>query len=161
MAFTNSWMSVSCATTLAVPAALGAIIQATCDFLTRAHSGGACDRQTAFEPLMDAAIVRAIRRLLMEGMQRAQHPLGVPPELVAAAASAAICGGVKQWFSMPDRPPAKVIVAQMLELILPMLEAGLKAESPVAAAANPHRIVTRPSETGREKRRGPALPGFM
>ena len=56
------------------PAALGAIIQATCDFLTQAHSRGACDRQTAFQPLMDAAIAKAIQRLLMEGLQRAQHP---------------------------------------------------------------------------------------
>ena len=61
------------------PAAVGAIIQATCDFLTQAHSGGDCDRQTAFEPLMDAAIVKAIQRLLMEGLKRAQHPTSGMP----------------------------------------------------------------------------------
>jgi AcrR family transcriptional regulator len=121
------------------PAALGAIIQATCDFFTQAHSRGACDRQTAFQPLMDAAIVKAIQRLLMEGLQRAQHPASSSPELMAAAASAAICGGVKQWLSMPERSPAKALVAQLQELILPMLEAGSKAESPVAAAAHPHQ----------------------
>jgi AcrR family transcriptional regulator len=117
------------------PAAVGAIIQATCDFLTQAHSRGDCDRQTAFEPLMDAAIVTAIRRLLMEGLQRAEHPLEIPAELVAAAASAAICGGVKQWLSSPDRPPAEVIVAQLQELVLPML----RVTSPVAVVANLHR----------------------
>jgi hypothetical protein len=77
--------------------------------------------------------------LLMEGLQRAQHPSSSSPELMAAAASAAICGGVKQWLSMPERPPVKNVVAQLQELILPMLEAGSKAESPVAAAAHPHR----------------------
>ncbi len=117
------------------PAAVGAIIQATCDFLIRAHSGGvACERQTAFEPLMEAAIVSAIRRLLMEGLRAAPQPSAVPPELVAAAASAAISGGVKQWFSMPDRSPVNVMVAQLQGLILPMLP----AESPVAAAGNQH-----------------------
>lgn len=120
------------------PAALGAIIQATCDF-TQAHSGGACDRQTAFQPLMDAAIVKAIQRLLMEGLQRMQRPASSSPELVAAAASAAISGGVKHWFSTAERPPAKVLVAQLLELILPMMEAGSKAESPVAVAGHSHR----------------------
>ena len=60
------------------PAALSAIIQATCDFLAQAHSGGACERQTAFEPLMDAAIVAAIRRLLMEGLERKQRPQASP-----------------------------------------------------------------------------------
>jgi AcrR family transcriptional regulator len=121
------------------PAALGAIIQATCDFFTRAHAGGTCDRQTAFQPLMDAAIVKAIQRLLMEGLQRAVPPPSSSPELIAAAVSAAICGGVKQWLSMPDRPPVEDVVAHLQAMILPMLEAGSKPESPVAAAAHPHR----------------------
>jgi AcrR family transcriptional regulator len=121
------------------PAALGAIIQATCDFLAQAHSGGACDRQTAFQPLMDAAIAKAIKRLLMDGLQRAQPPVSYSPELIAAAVSAAIGGGVKQWLLMPERLPVENVVAQLQELILPMLEAGSKAESPVAAVAHPHR----------------------
>jgi AcrR family transcriptional regulator len=121
------------------PAALAAIIQATCDFLSQVHSAGACDRQTAFQPLMDAAIVKAIQRLLMEGLQRAQHPMSASPELTAATVSAAICGGVKQWLSMSERPPVENVVAQLQGLILPMLEADSKAESPVAVAAHPHR----------------------
>jgi AcrR family transcriptional regulator len=121
------------------PAALGAIIQATCDFLTQVHSRGACERQTAFEPLMDSALVKAIRGLLMEGLQHAELRLSSSPELIAAAASSAICGGAKQWFSMPERPPVTALVAQLQELILPMLEMDSRAESPVAAAAHPHR----------------------
>jgi len=115
------------------PAAVGGIILATCDFLAETHSKGACDRQTAFGPLMDAAIVAAIRRLLLEGMKRAEHAGELPAELVAAVASWAICGAVKQWFSMPDRPPAATFVSQLLGLILPML---VKAESPVEAPAH-------------------------
>ena len=75
MASTNSYTSASYATQAGCPAALEAIIQATCDFLTQAHSRGACDRQTAFQPLMDAAIAKAIQRLLMEGLQRAATPV--------------------------------------------------------------------------------------
>jgi AcrR family transcriptional regulator len=121
------------------PAALAAIIQATCDFFTQAHAAGACDRQTAFQPLMDAAIVKAIQRLLMEGLQRGHHPGSTSPELVAAAVGAAICAAVKQWLSMPERPPVEDVVAQLQGLILPMLETGATAELPVAAAAHPHR----------------------
>lgn len=124
------------------PAALGAIILATCDYLTQVHSGGACDRQTAFEPLMDAAIVTAIRRLLIEGLRRAEHPSDLPAGMVAAAASAAICAAVKQWLSMPDRPAAQAIVSQMLELVLPLLNAGVTAALPVAVAAHPHESST-------------------
>jgi AcrR family transcriptional regulator len=112
------------------PSALQAIVLATCDFLAQAHARGECDRQTSFEPLMDAAITKAIRRLLVEGLQKAKHPLSACPELVAAAASAAICGAVKHWFSLPGRPAAKVVAPQIVELILPML----REESPIPVA---------------------------
>jgi AcrR family transcriptional regulator len=126
------------------PGALGAIIRATCDFLTQAHSGGDCERQTAFEPLMDAAIVAAIRRLLLEGLdgkQRAsvaspEEPTCADPEMVAAAASWAIAGAVKQWLSMPDRPPVDTFVPQLLRLVLPMLDVPVREDSPIAAEAN-------------------------
>jgi AcrR family transcriptional regulator len=115
------------------PAALGGIILATCDFLAETHSRGGCERQTAFGPLMDAAMVAAICRLLLEGIKRAEHGGELPPEMVAAAASWAICGAVKQWFSTPDRPPAATLVTQLLGLILPML---VTAESPAEAPAH-------------------------
>lgn len=118
------------------PGALSAIIRATCDFLTQVHSGGVCDRQSAFQPLMDAAIVAAIRRLLMEGLERAQQPPAVSPEIAASTASWAIVGGVKQWLSQPDRPPAESFVPQLLQLVLPLLDAAAREDSPVAAAAN-------------------------
>ena len=87
---------------------------------------------------MDAAIAKAIQRLLMDGLQRGQHPVSSSPELVAATVSAAICGGVKQWLLMPERSPVKDVVAQLQELILPMLEAGSRVESPVAVASHRH-----------------------
>ncbi len=142
------------------PGALGAIIRATCDFQTQAHSGGECERQTAFEPLMDAAIVAAIRRMLVEGLER-KRPLVVSPEpsapdlkepsapdleLVAAAASWAIAGGVKQWLSMPDRPPVDTFVPQLLQLVLPMLDLTAKEDSPIAAGANLHQSSPAPAK---------------
>ncbi len=120
------------------PYAVAAIIQTTCDFLTRAHAGGACDRQTHFAPLMDAAITEAIRRLLMEGLARDPRASAIPAELVAAAASSAICSGVKQWLAKPDRTSSEVVVPQLLGLVLPMLEATSTAELPVADQEHPH-----------------------
>lgn len=125
------------------PGALGAIIRATCDFQTQAHSRGECERQTAFEPLMDAAIVAAIRCLLVEGLERKQRrspekPTAPDPDLVAAAASWAIAGGVKQWLSMPDRPPVDTFVPQLLQLVLPILDLTAREDSPIAAEANLH-----------------------
>jgi AcrR family transcriptional regulator len=108
------------------PEALGAIILATCDFLVQAHSTGDCAHQTAFEPLMDAAIVKAIRRLLLLGMERTESTPS-NPEMVAAAVSAAICAAVKQWLASPDRPPAEMLVGQLQPLIMLMLAAGSPA----------------------------------
>jgi AcrR family transcriptional regulator len=105
------------------PAAVTAIILATCDYLTQAHAQGDCNRQTAFEPLMDAAIIKAIRRIMLAGMPSDT----ASAELVAAAASASICAGVKQWFSLPDRPPAEDFAIQFRDLIMPMLRVVLPA----------------------------------
>jgi AcrR family transcriptional regulator len=121
------------------PGTLGAIILATCDFLTQAHSSGVCEHQTAFEPLMGAAIENTIRRLLMMGFEQEKAVPPEPPDLVAAVVSAAICGGVKQWATMADRPPAETLVAQLQELVMPMLDPAFRAGSAVAAAAHHHR----------------------
>jgi AcrR family transcriptional regulator len=135
------------------PAALAAIVRATCDFQTQAHCGGECERQTAFEPLMDAAMVAAIRSMLLEGLERKQRPPVVSkepsapaPEMVATAASWAIAGGVKQWLSMPDRPPVETFVPQLLQLVLPMLDATVRADSPIAAATNLHQSSPAPAK---------------
>jgi len=106
-------------------------VLATCDFLTEVHARGECNRQTAFEPLMGAAITKAIYRLLVEGLPRSENPLAASPELIAATVSPAICGAVNHWFSLSGRPPARVAAPQLAQLILPMLG----AESPVEVVA--------------------------
>ncbi len=102
--------------------AVGAIVLAACDYLTLTHTGGGeCERQSAFEPLIDAAMVGAVQRMLLQGMPSVAGS-SLPIEVFAAAASWAICGAVKQWFSNPRRLPAEEIVAPVLGLILPMIE---------------------------------------
>lgn len=101
--------------------ALGALVLAVCDYLTQAHSGGACDRQSAFQPLIDSAMTTAVQRVLMQGMP-STLPSGLPAEVAAASASWAIVGAVNQWFRTPDRPGAEAIRGPILALVLPMLE---------------------------------------
>lgn len=101
--------------------ALGAIVLAACDYLTEAHSGGDCDRQSAFQPLIDAAMTTTIQRILRKGMPSGAA-VGLPHEVIVASASWAIVGAVNQWFATPGRPPAEEITAPVLALILPMLE---------------------------------------
>ncbi len=109
------------------PSAAGAVILAAGDYLTQMETGdGACQRQSAFQPLVDAAIVRAIGRVLAEGIPGAEGGTAIGPgrEIVAAAASWALYGAVKEWFRMERRVPAEEMVGMVLELVLPILAAG-------------------------------------
>lgn len=114
------------------PTAISALILAACDYLTLTCGGGECQHQSSFEPLIEAAITSAIRRVLMGGMPPAGSKSASPsgptsrnptPQMIATAASWAIYGAVKEWFNTPSRPPADDIVPGILQLILPMLPA--------------------------------------
>jgi AcrR family transcriptional regulator len=116
------------------PSAASAIILAACDYLTQTHSNpDVCNRQSAFEPLVDAAITTAIRRTLAKGMP--PHPASASPtpaisaEIVATTASWAIYGAVKQWSLTIGRPPADEIVPAILQLVLPILQQAKPAEA--------------------------------
>ena len=104
------------------PSAAGAVILAACDYLTQMDKGeGTCQRQSAFQPLVDAAIVQAIRRVLAEGVP-GEAAGGVPSAIVVATASWAIYGAVKEWFNTPGRVPSEEMVGTVLELVVPILQ---------------------------------------
>ena len=116
------------------PSAVSALILATCDYLTHTHTSRTeCQRQSAFQPLIEAALITAIRRVLMEGMPKSGSASGPPPQMIATAASWAIYGAVKEWFRTPGRPPAEEVIPVVMQLIIPMLEsAAPKEPQPVA-----------------------------
>ena len=105
------------------PSAASAIILAACDYLTQIHTGD-CTRHNAFEPLMEAAMVAAIRRVLTEGVRNLHSNPTVSPEMIATTAAWAIYGAVKQWFYSPNHPPAEEAVQPILQLIVPILQAA-------------------------------------
>jgi AcrR family transcriptional regulator len=114
------------------PTAISALILAACDYLSLTCGSGECQRQSAFEPLIEAAITSAIRRVLMGGMPPAGSKTGpasgLEPQMIATAASWAIYGAVKEWFNTTSRPPADDIVPGILQLILPMLQTARQPE---------------------------------
>jgi AcrR family transcriptional regulator len=117
------------------PTAARAIILAVCDYLAHVHtSSTTCERQGAFEPLAEAAITAAIRRVLMEGMPKANLVPELPPAMIATTASWAIYGAAKEWFNTPNRPSAEEIVPVILELVLPILQTANAVDSPDSRA---------------------------
>src|SRR3984885_7080267 len=120
------------------PSAASAIILAACDYLTQTHTNASgCIHQnpSAFQPLADAAMTTAIRRVLAAGMGAGMpRPGAIAPEMVAMAASWALYGAVKQWFYTPNHPPAEEIVPAILQLILPILQQAAPLQTPVSVA---------------------------
>jgi AcrR family transcriptional regulator len=107
------------------PSAARAIILATCDYITQIHANPVeCNRQNAFEPLIEAAITTAIRYVIIKGMPKESAPTNLSPEIIATATSWAIYGAVKQWFYTPDHVPPEEIVPPILQLIIPLLMAA-------------------------------------
>jgi len=107
------------------PSEASAIIRAACDYILLMHDGHDCKEQSAFEPLIDAAITAAIRRVLT----RNDSPETRLSPMTASAASWAINGAVKGWYNTPDRPSVDEVVPQILAMILPMLQSGSTAAS--------------------------------
>jgi AcrR family transcriptional regulator len=99
------------------------IILALCDYLLEVQKSQSSDR-LQFEPFVEATVIDQIRLVLLEGFRK--HPRGsrISLEMVAATASWAIYGAVKQWVDTPDRCPAEEFVSIATELVQPVLAAG-------------------------------------
>jgi AcrR family transcriptional regulator len=104
--------------------AFKAIILALCDFLVEVHKSHSSDR-LQFEPFVEATVIDQIRLVLLEGFRLHPQERRIPQEMIAAAASWTIYGAVKQWVNTPDRGPAEDFVSVAIELVQPVLSAGL------------------------------------
>jgi len=101
--------------------ALTAIVMALCDYLNKMQ-GPACDRQ--LEPHMETAIIAVVRHTILDGLQRRSGENAIAPEMVAATASWAIYGAVKEWLRTPDRCPSEEIAETVRSLVSPIFQQG-------------------------------------
>jgi len=114
------------------PAFAEAIIFAVCDYFAIMREGHAgCKGHGPFDPLVDAAIIGAIRRVLTRGADSG----ALLSEMAATGASSAIYAAVKEWFYSPNPPPAQEIVPEILALVMPMLQAA-HTEAALIPASN-------------------------
>jgi AcrR family transcriptional regulator len=111
--------------------AFKAIVLALCDYLLELQKSHSSAR-LQFEPFVEATVIDQIRLMLLDGFRKHPQERRISAEMIAAAASWTIYGSVKQWVNTPDRCPAEEFVSVALELVTPVLSAGLQ---PVAAPA--------------------------
>jgi AcrR family transcriptional regulator len=103
--------------------AFGAIILGLCDYLLEVQKSHSSDR-LQFEPFVEATVIDQIRVVLLEGFRKHPQECRISPEMIAATASWAIYGAVKQWVNTPDRAPAEEFVSVAIQLVQPILTAG-------------------------------------
>jgi AcrR family transcriptional regulator len=79
--------------------AIEAIVLAVCDYLKEIHRNKKqCASQTSFGPLLDSAITRAIRIVVLAGLAKRAPRNGVPLNVLAAMVSSAVYGATREWF---------------------------------------------------------------
>ncbi len=115
------------------PSAFKAIILAVCDYLLEGQSS-LSSQQHQFEPFLQATVIDQIRLILLDGFRRhsaddsAEKSLAanrhISPETIAATASWAIYGAVKQWVNDRNRLPQEEFVELAVKLVQPILMAG-------------------------------------
>src|ERR1700722_1092331 len=100
------------------------IFLAVCDDLSEREKAPSFN-QHQFEPYVEATVIDQIRIGLLDGFQR--HPVErtVPAEMIAATASWAIYGAVKQWINTADRVSAEEFVTVAVELVRPIVMVGV------------------------------------
>ena len=100
---------------------LRAIVLAVGTYLARMQGP---KRKRQLEPHMESAIIAVVRRMLLDGLK--QHPSGNPiaPETIAATASWAIYGAVKEWALTTNRCAPEDIADQVTLLVSPIFQLG-------------------------------------
>ena len=104
--------------------AFQAIILAVCDYLAEVQKSHSSN-QHQFEPFVEATVIDQIRMILLEGFRTRPAERRISPEIIAATASWAIYGAVKQWLNTPDRVPAEQFAGVAADLVQPIMTAGV------------------------------------
>src|ERR1700682_2039797 len=106
------------------PSAFKAIILAVSDYLSEVQKSFS-SKQHQFEPFVVATVIDQIRQVLLCGFRSHPTERRISEELVAATASWAIYGAAKQWVDTPDHVPAEQFVSVAVDLVKPILMAGV------------------------------------
>lgn len=108
------------------PTATEAIVLVLCDYLREIHRNKKqCASKASFGPLLDSAVTRAIRIVVLEGLAKRASRNGVPNDVLASTISSAIYGATREWFYQAKRRRNDELVAFIASVVGPMLDAGL------------------------------------
>ena len=108
------------------PAAIEGMVLAVCDYLKKIHGNKRqCASKGSFGPLLDSAIIRAIRILVVDGLAKRAIRTDVSHNLLASTISWAIYGTIREWFYSRKRLRVDEIVPLVVSIVGPAFEGGL------------------------------------
>ena|ERR1700745_538229 len=112
------------------PTAIESIVLAVCDYLKEIHRNRKqCASQASFGPLLDSAVTRAIRIVVLEGLAKRATRNGVPHNVLAATVSSAVYGATREWFYSRKRLGNEEFVSFIAGVVGSMLKAGVRAHT--------------------------------
>jgi AcrR family transcriptional regulator len=106
--------------------AIEAVVLAVCDYLKEIHRNEMqCAGKGSFGPLLDAAIIGAIRIVVLDGLAKRATRAGVSRNVLASTISWAIYGATREWFYGTKRHSSDEIVSLVARVVRPAMEAGV------------------------------------
>lgn len=107
--------------------ALRAMVLVVCEYLARLQGPRRSEAAPRpLEPHMESAIIAVVRRLLLEGLRSHPSDRTIAPETVAAAASWALYGAVREWSQAPHPCLPDEIADEVVILIAPILQLPIR-----------------------------------
>ena len=105
------------------PSAIGAIVLAICDYLKAIHQNEKqCASKGSFGPLLDSAITRAIRIVVLEGLAKRATRSRVSRDVLASTISWTIYGATHEWFYGKRRHRIDAVVSLVASVVGPLFE---------------------------------------
>lgn len=106
--------------------AIEAIVLAVCDYLKEIHRNEKqCAGKGSFGPLLDSAITRAIRIVVLDGLAKRATRTKMSHDVLASTISWAIYGAIREWFYSTKRHRSDEIMSFVASVVGPALEAGV------------------------------------
>lgn len=108
------------------PAAIEAVVLAVCDYLKEIHGNKKqCASKVSFGPLLDSAVTRAIRIVVLDGLAKRATRSGAPNDVLASTISSAIYGATREWFYSKRRHRNRELVSFITGVVGRILEAAV------------------------------------
>jgi AcrR family transcriptional regulator len=106
--------------------AIEAIVLAVCDYLKEIHTNEKqCANQGVFGPMLDSALIRAIRIVVLEGLPKRAGRVGVSHHVVASTVSWALYGATREWFYSARQHRTAEIASFVASIVVPVIEAAV------------------------------------